>query len=74
MQNTRNLVVVAQRQTSSRLWRLPEICVRPDFSRSTFYERRQAHKAPPYLILPIPRIRVRESDLDEWAASRMDPE
>lgn len=59
--------------SSSRLLTLPEVCERLGVSRSTFYDWRQAHKAPPCLILPNTQIRVRESDLDTWVASRMDP-
>lgn len=59
--------------SSSRLLTLPEVCERLGVSRSTFYDWRQAHKAPPCLILPNTQIRVRESDLDVWVASRMDP-
>lgn len=58
---------------SQRLLTLPEVCERLGVSRSTFYDWRQARKAPPCLILPNAQIRVRESDLDVWVASRMDP-
>lgn len=58
--------------SSNRLLTLPEVCERLGVSRSTFYDWRQARKAPPCLILPNTQIRVRESDLDGWVASRMD--
>jgi len=60
-------------RSSNRLLTLPEVCERLGVSRSTFYDWRQAHKAPPCLILPNTQIRVRESDLETWVASRMDP-
>ena len=59
--------------TSNRLLTLPEVCERLGVSRSTFYDWRQARKAPACLILPNAQIRVRESDLEAWLASRMDP-
>ena len=59
--------------SSNRLLTLPEVCERLGISRSTFYDWHQAHKAPPCLILPNTQIRVRESDLDAWVSSRMDP-
>lgn len=58
--------------SSNRLLTLLEVCERLGVSRSTFYDWRQARKAPPCLILPNTQIRVRESDLDGWVASRMD--
>lgn len=57
---------------SNRLLTLPEVCERLGVSRSTFYDWRQARKAPVCLILPNAQIRVRESDLDAWLASRTD--
>ena len=62
----------ASAASSNRLLTLPEVCERLGVSRSTFYDWRQARKAPPCLILPNTQIRVRESDLDGWVASRMD--
>lgn len=58
---------------TDRLLTLPEVCECLGISRSTFYDWRQAHRAPPCLILANAQIRVRESDLDAWVASRMDP-
>ena len=75
MTTTTHSTAAADRLTGSsqRLLTLPEVCERLGVSRSTFYDWRQAHKAPPCLILPNAQIRVRESDLDVWVDSRMDP-
>jgi excisionase family DNA binding protein len=73
MTNTRYAALQSSAQSSNRLLTLPEVCERLGVSRSTFYDWRQAHKAPTCLILPNTQIRVRESDLEAWVASRMDP-
>lgn len=57
-----------------RLLAVPQICQRLSISRSTFYDWRQARKAPPCLVLPNGQIRIRESDLDLWVSGRMEHE
>jgi excisionase family DNA binding protein len=51
---------------------VPEICARLGISRSTFYDWRQARKAPPCLVLPNAQIRVREADFTRWVDGRME--
>lgn len=57
---------------TEHLLTVPEICARLGISRSTFYDWRQAHKAPPCLVLPNAQIRVRETDLAQWVDARLE--
>lgn len=57
---------------AEHLMTVPEICARLGISRSTFYDWRQARKAPPCLVLPNAQIRVREADFAQWVDGRME--
>ena len=57
---------------TEHLLTVPEICARLGISLSTFYDWRQAHKAPPCLVLPNAQIRVRETDFAQWVNGRME--
>lgn len=61
-----------QQAPAEHLLTVPEICARLGISRSTFYDWRQAHKAPPCLVLPNAQIRVRETDFSRWVDDRME--
>jgi excisionase family DNA binding protein len=49
-----------------------EVCEQLGVSRSTFYDWRQARKAPRCIVLPNAQIRVRQGDLDDWVAAHED--
>lgn len=56
----------------SELLKLSEVCQQLGISRSTFYDWRQARKAPPCIVLPNAQIRVRQTDLDAWVSAHQD--
>lgn len=45
---------------------IAELCAELDIARSTFYDWRQARKAPRCIKLPNGDIRVRRRDLEAW--------
>ncbi|GAB6985271.1 hypothetical protein JCM10369A_17950 [Nocardioides pyridinolyticus] len=61
-----------QQTPAEHLLTVPEIYARLGISRSTFYDWRQAHKAPPCLVLPNAQIRVREADFARWVNDHME--
>lgn len=50
-----------------------EVCDELGVARSTFYDWRAAHKAPPCLKLPNGDLRVRRSDFTRWLESLQQP-
>jgi excisionase family DNA binding protein len=46
-----------------------DICEELGVARSTFYDWRAAHKAPPCLKLPNGDLRIKRSDFDRWLES-----
>jgi len=46
-----------------------EVCDELGVARSTFYDWRAAHKAPPYLKLPKGDLRIKRADLERWLES-----
>lgn len=51
---------------------LTDVCERLSVSPSTFYDWRQAHKAPPCIRLPNGQLRIAESTLNAWLAEHAD--
>jgi excisionase family DNA binding protein len=51
---------------------MAQVCEQLGISRSTFYDWRQARKAPACIVLPNSQIRVRQRDLDDWVVSHED--
>ena len=43
-----------------------DVCDELGVARSTFYDWRAAHKAPPCLKLPNGDLRIKRSDFDRW--------
>jgi excisionase family DNA binding protein len=62
----------ASRNEATRLLTMVEVCEQLGVSRSTFYDWRQARKAPRCIVLPNAQIRVRQGDLDDWVAAHED--
>lgn len=54
------------RPPSRRHLTVAEVCAELGIARSTFYDWRQARKAPPCIKLPNGELRVRRRDLEEW--------
>lgn len=50
-----------------------DICEELGVARSTFYDWRAAHKAPPCIKLPNGDLRVRRSDFDRWLETLRQP-
>jgi len=50
-----------------------DVCDELGIARSTFYDWRAAHKAPPCLKLPNGDLRVRRSDFTRWLESLQQP-
>ena len=46
-----------------------DVCDELGVARSTFYDWRAAHKAPPCLKLPNGDLRIKRSDFDRWLES-----
>ena len=46
-----------------------DVCAELGVARSTFYDWRAAHKAPPCLKLPNGDLRIKRSDFDRWLES-----
>ncbi|PVG82544.1 DNA-binding protein [Nocardioides gansuensis] len=69
---TTSLPSRAAQRGSERLLTMTEVCDHLGISRSTFYDWRQAHKAPPCVVLPNGQIRVREGELDAWVAAHLE--
>jgi excisionase family DNA binding protein len=46
-----------------------EVCTELGVARSTFYDWRAAHKAPPCLKLPNGDLRIKRTDFDRWLES-----
>jgi excisionase family DNA binding protein len=59
-------------QKHDRLLTMTEVCDLLGISRSTFYDWRQAHRAPPCVVLPNRQIRVRESQLNDWVTQHLE--
>ncbi len=51
---------------SRRHLTVAEVCAELGIARSTFYDWRQARKAPRCIRLPNGDLRVREQDLEDW--------
>jgi excisionase family DNA binding protein len=51
---------------SRRHLTVAEVCAELGIARSTFYDWRQARKAPRCIRLPNGDLRVREDDLEKW--------
>jgi len=51
---------------SRRHLTVAEVCAELGIARSTFYDWRQARKAPRCIRLPNGDLRVRECDLEDW--------
>lgn len=65
-------LITTEPDPAEHLMTVPEICARLGISRSTFYDWRQARKAPPCLVLPNSQLRVRETDFARWINERME--
>ena len=48
---------------------IEEVCTDLGIARSTFYDWRAKHKAPPCLKLPNGDLRIRRTDYEEWLAT-----
>ena len=46
-----------------------DVCAELGVARSTFYDWRAAHKAPPCLKLPNGDLRIKRVDFDRWLES-----
>jgi excisionase family DNA binding protein len=46
-----------------------EVCAELGVSRSTFYDWRATHKAPPCLKLPNGDLRIKRTAFDKWLES-----
>ena len=46
-----------------------DVCDELGVARSTFYDWRAAHKAPPCLKLPNGDLRIKRNDFDRWLES-----
>lgn len=46
-----------------------DVCDELGVARSTFYDWRAAHQAPPCLKLPNGDLRIKRSDFDRWLES-----
>lgn len=51
---------------------IAEVCAELGIARSTFYDWRQAKKAPVCIKLPNGDIRIRRRDLETWLANLED--
>jgi predicted DNA-binding transcriptional regulator AlpA len=51
---------------------LHDLCVELKISRSTFYDWRAKHVAPPCHTLPNGQLRILRRDLDAWLRQRME--
>jgi len=51
---------------------LHDLCVELKISRSTFYEWRAKHVAPPCHTLPNGQLRILRRDLDTWFHERLE--
>lgn len=51
---------------------IEDICKDLGITRSTFYDWRAGGKAPRCIKLPNGGVRVRQTDYDQWLASRED--
>ena len=50
-----------------------DICAELGVARSTFYDWRASHKAPPCIKLPNGDLRIRRADFDAWLESLRQP-
>ena len=50
-----------------------EVCAELGVARSTFYDWRATHKAPPCLKLPNGDLRIKRADFDKWLESLEQP-
>ena len=50
-----------------------ELCAELGVARSTFYDWRAAHKAPPCLKLPNGHLRIKRIDFERWLESLEQP-
>lgn len=50
-----------------------DVCAELGVARSTFYDWRASHKAPPCIKLPNGDLRIRRADFDAWLESLRQP-
>lgn len=50
-----------------------DVCAELGVARSTFYDWRASHKAPPCIKLPNGDLRIRRADFDAWVESLQQP-
>jgi excisionase family DNA binding protein len=68
-QSRRESRVASQRLSERMHMTVKDICEELGVARSTFYDWRAAHKAPPCLKLPNGDLRIRRADFDRWLES-----
>jgi predicted DNA-binding transcriptional regulator AlpA len=61
---------MAETKTITRIhMTVAELCAELGVARSTFYDWRAAHQAPPCLKLPNGDLRIKRVDFDRWLES-----
>jgi predicted DNA-binding transcriptional regulator AlpA len=63
------MTTVAARRRSIRHLSIADLCEELGIARSTFYDWRAKHKAPPCIRLPNGDLRIRREDYENWLDS-----